>query len=141
MCIRDRERAAADRHVADADPRGVSSVPVQRGVQTRQVPTCRRAVQQPETPHLGRHQHALHKVLSLHCISLHTYTVCTAFRAVKTDDLKGAKLYKINTVFIEFFLRYLKLKLNKKESKKQGGKNLFTALRSTGLKLSLKAVY
>lgn len=68
-----REGAASDRHLQDADPRGMPALPRQRGVQARQVPSLRRAVHQPSAPHLGCGQHTLHQVNSKSRLTLLTF--------------------------------------------------------------------
>lgn len=50
---------AADRHVEDADQRGVPRVLVECRVQAGQVQAVRRAVQQRQASDVGRHQGAL----------------------------------------------------------------------------------
>lgn len=54
-----RKGVAANRHVENADQRGVSRVLVQRRVQARQVQEVRRSVQQRPAPDVGRLEHAV----------------------------------------------------------------------------------
>lgn len=58
----DREEYAADRHVEDAHPRGLSRFPQQRGVPAGQVPALRRSLHESAESNLGSHSVAVREV-------------------------------------------------------------------------------